>query len=292
MSDGVIVRVRRHGNLDGPRLIMSHGNGFAVDAYFPFWRRLLKDFDVFVYDQRNHGWNPRHEKSSHTQGQMADDMEAILRATEARFGRRKTAGAFHSLSAVVSLLHSMRYGFQWDELILFDPPLAPPPGHPLHEIARNFEFALSDWARQRSERFTSVDELAGYFKGTRRMSLWVPGVAELMARSITRPAQDGGVELVCPGHFEAEIYLQNSDSPAWLAIPHFANKLFIVSSDYDAPNPDPPGLVSRALNQEFGVPVVPVRNSGHLLQVEQPEAVEKIVRDHLRARDFDVAANR
>lgn len=290
MSDGATLRVRRHGNPGGPRLIMSHGNGFAIDAYFPFWRLLLNYFDVFVYDQRNHGWNARSEKRGHTQRQMADDMEIILRAIEARFGVRQTAGAFHSLSTTVSLLHSMKYGFQWDTLILFDPPLAPPPGHPLHETARNFEFALSNWARQRSEKFTSANELAAYFKGARRMSLWVPGAAELMARSITRPAQDGGVELVCPGIFEADIYLQNSDSPAWLAIPAIAKDLFIVCSDYDAPNPDPPGLVSRALNQEFGVAVVPVRQSGHLLQIEQPDAVEKIVRNYLRTRSSDIGA--
>ena len=289
MTDGAIVRVRRHGNSDGPRLILSHGNGFAIDAYFPFWRLFTSDFEVFVYDQRNHGWNPRHEKSGHTQLQMADDLEVILRAIESRFGRRKTVGALHSLSTIVSLIHSMEYGFQWDELVLFDPPLAPPRGHPLHEKARNFEFALSDWARQRREKFASTDELAGYFKGTRRTGLWVPGAAELMARSITRRVQDGEVELCCPGDFEADIYLQNSDSPAWLGIPAIASNLFIVSSDYDALNADPPGLVSRALQKEFGVAVVSVPNSGHLLQIEQPEAVGKVVRDRLRARGFDIA---
>jgi hypothetical protein len=58
MSDGAIVRVRRHGNPDGPRLILSHGNGFAIDGYFAFWRHLLADFELFVFDQRNHRWNP------------------------------------------------------------------------------------------------------------------------------------------------------------------------------------------------------------------------------------------
>ena len=180
----------------------------------------------------------------------------------------------------------MKYGFPWDTLILFDPPLAPPSGHPLHEASRNFEFALSKWARQRRAKFASTDELAAYFKGTRRMSLWVPGAAELMARSITRPAQDGGVELVCPGELEGDIYLQNSVAPVWPVIPEIAKDLLIVCSDYDVSNPDPPGLVSRALHEEFGVAIVPVRGSGHLLQIEQPDAVAEIVRAHLRARGF------
>ena len=37
MEDGAEIIVRRHGNPDGKRIILSHGNGFASDAYFPFW---------------------------------------------------------------------------------------------------------------------------------------------------------------------------------------------------------------------------------------------------------------
>jgi pimeloyl-ACP methyl ester carboxylesterase len=289
MSDGATVRVRRHGNSAGPRLILSHGNGFAIDAYFPFWRRFLHDCEVFVFDQRNHGWNPRHNAEGHTQRQMAVDMETILRAVERRFGRRKVGGIFHSLSTTVSLLHAMKYGFQWDALILVDPPLAPPPGHPLHAVARSFELALSQWARQRRRSFMSVQELASYFEGTRRMRRWVPGAAELMARSITRPAADGTIELVCTPEFEADVYIQNSNSPAWSALPALASELFILSSDYDASDADPPGLVSKALRPNFGIEVVPVRESGHLLQIERPVEAHRIVRQHLRARGFDVA---
>jgi pimeloyl-ACP methyl ester carboxylesterase len=289
MPDGALVRVRRHGNIAGPRLLLSHGNGFAIDAYLPFWRHFLAEFDVFVFDQRNHGWNPHHDANGHTQRQMADDMETILRTIRERFGSRRTGGIFHSLSTTVSLLHSMRHGFQWDALILVDPPLAPPPGHPLHSAARAFESALSAWAKQRQELFGDVAELTSYFKGTRRMSMWVPGAAELMARSITRPANGGGVRLVCPPDYEADIYIQNSNSPAWWGVPAIAKDLFIVSSDYDAPNADPPGLVSKALSSEFGVAVVPIRRSGHLLQIEQPEAAARIVREHLRLRGFVTA---
>jgi pimeloyl-ACP methyl ester carboxylesterase len=289
MSDGALVRARRHGNRAGPRLILSHGNGFAIDAYFPFWQHLLAHFELFVFDQRNHGWNPRHDASGHTQRQMADDMETILHAIRQRFGSRCTGGIFHSLSATVSLLHSMRYGFQWDALVLVDPPLAPPPEHPLHTAARNFENALSAWARQRQERFGDVAELTSYFKGARRMSLWVPGAAELMAQSITRPAVGGGVRLVCPPDYEADIYIQNSNAPAWSAVPAVAKQLFVVSSDYEAPNADPPGLVSKALNTDFGVAVTPIRRSGHLVQIEQPEAAVRIVREHLHARGFVAA---
>ena len=40
MDDGAPIRVVRHGNPSGPRVVLGHGNGFASDSYFPFWRRM------------------------------------------------------------------------------------------------------------------------------------------------------------------------------------------------------------------------------------------------------------
>ena len=36
LEDGASIRVRRHGNRDGVRVTVTHGNGFASDAYLPF----------------------------------------------------------------------------------------------------------------------------------------------------------------------------------------------------------------------------------------------------------------
>jgi pimeloyl-ACP methyl ester carboxylesterase len=291
MSDGATIHVRQHGHPGGPRVILSHGNGFAIDAYFPFWSHFLHDCEVIVFDQRNHGWNPRHAAGGHTEGQMARDMETIVQAVAREFGERRTAGAFHSLSTTVSLLHAMRHAFPWHTLILFDPPLAPPPGHHLHSVARNFELGLSNWARRRPRVFQSAEQLALYFKNTRRSQRWVPGAAELMARATTKPAAAGGVELVCPPELEADIYLENSRSPAWTVLPALADRLVIISSDYEAPDADAPGLVIKALRSELGIEVLPVASTGHLLQIEKPEEVQRIVRERLRARGFEIASD-
>jgi pimeloyl-ACP methyl ester carboxylesterase len=288
MEDGARIRVRVHGNPQGPRLLLSHGNGFAIDAYFPFWRLFLSDCEVVVYDQRNHGENPFHCAAAHTQARMAGDLEAVRRATEAAFGARKTAGAFHSLSTTVSLLHAARYGLPWDTLVLFDPPITPPPEHPLHEPATKFEHALSDRARKRPRRFASRDELAAAFKRTRAMRRCVADAAELMARAITRQTADGAYELVCPPELEASIHIQNAQAPVWQILPQVAARVFVISSDPACDDADPPGKVCAILPREFGIGVVPILGAGHLLQIEQPAAVEAVLRHHLRTRCFPI----
>ena len=52
LDDGSVTVVRRHGNPTGPRLVMSHGTGLAIDLYVPFWSAFLDDFDLFVHDLR------------------------------------------------------------------------------------------------------------------------------------------------------------------------------------------------------------------------------------------------
>ena len=100
MDDGATVRVRRHGNLAGPRLLLSHGNGFAIDAYRPFWSLLMSRWEVVLFDMRNHGQNPLHGASGHTYPQFAADFERLATAIPEAFGRKPTVGVFHSLSAI------------------------------------------------------------------------------------------------------------------------------------------------------------------------------------------------
>jgi hypothetical protein len=66
MKDGALIRLRRYGRTGRTRLVLSHGNGLAINAYAPFWLPLAQDYDVVVFDMRNHGENPLHKLDGHT----------------------------------------------------------------------------------------------------------------------------------------------------------------------------------------------------------------------------------
>ena len=92
LEDGAIIRMRRHGNAARARLVLAHGNGFATDAYLPFWQLLAPRYDLLVLDFRNHGQNDPVEPANHNYAQFARDLERIVRAVDARLGRKATAG--------------------------------------------------------------------------------------------------------------------------------------------------------------------------------------------------------
>ena len=287
MEDGAVIRVRRHGNAAGPRLILAHGNGFAIDAYFPFWRCLTDRFDIVLYDQRNHGHNPRHDVAHHDVPYFVNDMEAVFQGVQDAFGRKPTGGVFHSISAVTAIWHALDVGWRWDALVLFDPPLVPSPGHALHETAKNFELMLSKWSKDRPERFTSPEELAEQFKHSKSLSRWVPGAHDLMARSILREDPEAGDWfLCCPPAGESQVYLTNSTLDLCPRLGELKGPVKFITSDPTDPNARAPGLVNRALNEEFGHPYQVVPETTHMVQVEKPADCAAIVTAFLDESGF------
>lgn len=284
MEDGAVIRLRRHGNAFGPRLVLAHGNGFAIDAYYPFWRLLAGDFDVVLYDQRNHGWNPRHaDIAHHDVPWFVRDMEAVFHGVNRAFGEKPAAGLFHSISAVTAVWHALQYGRRWDALVLFDPPLVPSPGHPLHETARDFELMLSRWSKDRPARFASPDELAAQFRASKSLSRWVPGAHALMARSILREDQAAGDwTLCCPPEGESQVYATNARLDLCPRLGEIETPRKFIASDPEDAHARAPGLVNPALCAEFGHPYEAVSGTTHMLQIEKPAECAAIARAFLR----------
>lgn len=283
MADGAVIRLRRHGNPEGPRLVLAHGNGFATDAYVPFWSRLAPDFEILVHDLRNHGQNPRAGSLGHSLRQFSIDHASIGEAVRDRLGDKPTAGIYHSVSSLAALLQTVDRGLVWDALVLVDPPLIPAPGHPLHEGCFKFELVLANWAMKRPDRFDDPGELAGLFRENRLMQLWVDGAHDLLARSVLR-REEGEWRLACPRELEATIYTQNAFSGLWNRLPELAaytDKLLFLGADGDLEGAPPNTRVGKTLGADFGFRVDIIEGTTHMLQIERPEACEASVRRFL-----------
>ena len=271
MDDGAVVRVRQHsrGTL---RLLLSHGNGFAIDAYFPFWGPLLEQFEIVVFDIRNHGQNPLHRLESHDQAHLVQDFETLYREIPDAFGTRPTIGVFHSLAAISALLQNLQYGQRWDALLVVDPPLTPPPDHPLYDRSYDFDFKLRDWALGRQDRFSSPDELATTYKANPRMNWWCKGSHELLATSTLRQA-GAHWELACPGAYESRIYAGNANLDIWHRLPSLSGPICNLGADPALQGAWPPAFLNQAVHAELGLPYRCVAKTTHLMQFERPAAV-------------------
>ena len=271
--DGATIRLRRHGNPAGPRLVLSHGNGFAIDGYWPFWRMLCDGFDVVVFDFRNHGQNPTHEIGGHHYANFARDMDAIWHALGEKWGKKKSAGLFHSMSALTSIVQNADIARRWDALVLFDPPLFPPAGHPLYDVAMRLEQRLARWASGRQERFKDPSELAAQFRANRTMQRWVQGSHELLARAILRHEPTAGDWMLSlPPAYEAQVYLSNITFGAWARLAKLPRSTKLICSDPSLPDAGPPAHTGRDAATFFGVSYEAIPDTSHMLQIERPGA--------------------
>ncbi len=282
MDDGAPIQVVRHGNPSGPRVVFSHGNGFASDSYFPFWQHMLERFDLALFDFRNCGRNAFHAAEPHNYHRFARDNVAVHHAIEDAWGTKTTIGVFHSMSAIAALLAVIEGVWHWDALVLFDPPVLPSPGHPLRASLLAAGEILREAARNRQSRFSDPAELAEVFRTLHRFRRIRRGVAELIARSTLRfvPA-DGAWELCCPGSLEADLYTEVATLPIWQETGPPARPMLIVGSD-----PELDGALKTARRcAEFcelhGVEYAFVPGTTHLLPVEEPERCFTLFTDFL-----------
>jgi pimeloyl-ACP methyl ester carboxylesterase len=270
LGDHALIRVRQHGNTAGPRLMLSHGNGLAIDGYFPFWGLLRERYEVVVFDFRNHGHNPLHRENAHRWSRFVMDLEEVLQAVNARLGHKQAAGVFHSLSGVTAALHAFQFGPRFDALVLFDPPIFPPEGHMLRGDQSQDKDSLATRARRRTECYADPSILAGQFRA--RFTRWRPEAYELMARATLRHDPRAGCwRLACPRELEANIFSTNADATLWERLGQLPVPTKLICGDPDLPEVMPPALIGRALAKQHGLPYEAIPGTTHFLQIEEPE---------------------
>ena len=275
MDDGAVVVLRRHGNPAGPRLVLSHGNGLAIDLYYPFWSLLAADFDLVVHDLRNHGWNKVGALENHRFDAFSRDHDRIFAAVGRLYGEKPAAAVFHSISALAGL-HLPSRGSRYSAMVLFTPPLC-------NTGSRYREFELiavrtGDMLMRRAPWFRTREELAELHTNLHYFQRAVPGVFDLVARTTLRESATGeGYELRCPREYEAQIWYEASQPAVSVDFGSLRCPAKIIASD-PAMDPNRPKFdFSKAAGVEHEV----MPGTTHFLQLEKPRECAAAMLDFL-----------
>lgn len=274
LDDQTVVPVRRHGNPSRPRLILSHANGLAIDLYYPFWSLLERDFDLLVYDLRNHGWNPVGARYQHNIPVMIRDHDRILESVSRQYGEKPTIGVFHSVSALITLFSREQ---RLAGRVLFDPPVCKPGRNQMELDA--VAMRVAEKTRNRTERFERTEDLAEVLRYMPAFARVVPGARELMARTTLRKRADGpGFELRCPPEFEAQIMDYVRSFSPLADFDKLQGPIKVIGADPTVPYSYLPAF---DLGDLTTVDYDFVPDSTHLLQLEYPQECVAAIRPFL-----------
>ena len=278
VDEDTVIIVRRHGNPDGTRLVLCHGNGLAADLYYPFWSLLVDEFDVVVYDLRSHGWNPVGPLSGHTVPSFVADHERVLDAIDDHYGPKRQVGLFHSISSFAPLLSPTR-GTRFSGLVLFDPPLRKP-GTTSNEFDKAAERGALI-ASRRTWRFDTKEDFATRMSILPTLTNAVPGTTSLMADTTLRESTDGAsYELRCPREHEAQIIAYVRLFAVLIDFGALKCPTKVIGADPTLPFSFLPTL---DLSEMAVVDYDFLPDSSHFLQLEQPEGCVGILRHFLES---------
>ncbi len=269
LSNGATAQVRRHGNPDGPRVVLSHGCGLAADTYLPYWSLFKDRVDLLLFDFRSHGWNPKSDLASLNFPTFVDDYDAILRSIGHRFGERPAVGVFHSASALTALLFEQERG-GFAGLVLFDPPIQPPGKNPDDLVYISEHMSRS--VPLRRDRFDSHDDYIEHMDSDPTFRRLPPGLPALMAETLLRPDGDG-YALRCPKEHEARMYEFFYGWSMQIDTRQVECPIKVVGSDPTKSFTFMPSMDFDELgrmNYEF------LPDASHLLQLEEPERCAEI----------------
>ena len=279
LDDHTVTALRQHGNPSGPRLVVSHGNGLAVDLYYPFWSLFADDCELIVYDIRNHGWNSVGRHNDHNIPTLIHDHDLILEAIDRVYGNKMTVGVFHSLSSIIPLLSITG---SYSALVLFDPPLCKPGASQveLHDAAEKAAMRT----RRRGHRFKTREEFADFLEYVPTFARVVPGVRELTARTTLRRTPDGeAYELRCPREYEAQLMDYARSFFPIIDLDLLSCPTKIVGADPTLPFSYLPTFdFSNVMKVDYDF----IPEATHLLQLERPEECAAAVRGVLDRGDL------
>ena len=274
MGDDTEIVLRRHGNPDGPRLVLTHGNGLAIDLYYPFWSLLVDDYDVILYDLRDHGWNEVSPLEKHNMPTFVDDHDRTMEAIDQYFGDKPKIGVFHSISALISLLSPTR-GSDFAGRFLFDPPLCKP-GRSYQQM-EEAATRTATLTRRRAEQFPTMEDFSFLLQFVPLFSRVVPGVLDLMASTTLRKSEGRqGYELRCPKEYEARIVEYAGVFSVMVDFDTLVSPTKVMGADPTLPFSYLPTLdLSDILTVDYDF----LPEATHFLQLEEPEECAAALRE-------------
>lgn len=261
-----------------PFLHLAHANGFPPETYRSALQALLPDYHVISFPARPL-WGDTPAAWLKDWSQMCKDMVAGLDS----MGIKKTVGIGHSLGGVLTLYAAIERPDLFSKVALIDPTMLPPRTlwkvKLLKSLGLEFRSELVQGALRRRRQWESTEAAYQYFKNKPLFKKWPSEIVKAYAESMTGPGLEGGVELIYPPEWEAQIY-RTIPTNVWKFVPKLEQPTLLIRGEGSNTFTVDSEKAFRKVNPRVSVKVV--REAGHLVPQEKPEEIGGLVSNFLQ----------
>ncbi|MBU2891380.1 alpha/beta fold hydrolase [Celeribacter halophilus] len=286
MDDGAKIAFRRWSGPKHKRIVISHGNGLAVDGFAEFGAALAAEFEIVAFDMRNHGMSPQSPHPDDPWPRYIADVPLIYNAISETFGEKETHGAFHSMASACTLIAQSLTPSPWSTLTLFEPPIRPAVQSKAMEDFDQIQASLSARAAKRRRTFPSPAKLAASFERAPSFG-GIPksSIERLAAGSVFERGTNSEEpwELVLMPEAEALNFIKANDLHLyWDGLSNVKTPVQIITGD--RVSHDMPYLIDIAdiMAMQFGFPIASVAGTNHFMQLQEPELCAQHIFDFVK----------
>lgn len=266
---------------EGASLHFAHANGYPPGAY----RLLLNELAVFYHVTAMYQrplWQNSKPQDIQNWRPLASDLDQFL----AQENLPVVIGVGHSFGATTTLRLAIQKPERFSALVLLDPVIFPRwmsvawwaamklgLGMKIHPLAAK--------TLRRTRHFASAETMFEHYRQKPVFKRMPDESLRAYVESVSRPASGAGVELAYSPEWEAHIYLTAclADLEIWRGLKHLKLPLLIIRGQ------ETDTFLEKTANQiEKIVPqvdIISVPGAGHLLPLENPQAVARIMIDYL-----------
>jgi pimeloyl-ACP methyl ester carboxylesterase len=263
---------------DKPLVHLAHANGFPPQTYQKALQSLLPQYHVISFPARPLWGDTPPEWLKHW-SQLSDDLLEGLRS----FKNQKIIGIGHSLGGVLTLYATVKQPDLFSRIILIDPTMLAPKLLWQIKLMKFFGLEARSYlikgALRRKGTWENREEAYQHFRSRSLFKNWPDEVVEAYIGSMTVSSPTGGVYLIYPPEWEAQIY-RTIPTDIWKFAALLQQPTLVIRGETSNTFTSHSEKAFRKVNPKATFEVV--QAAGHLVPQERPIEIGELLTDFLR----------
>lgn len=259
-----------HYPCDGPDLVLLHATGFLPWLWHPIAARLAERYNVIAPYFCDHRYSEP-EDGGTSWATLADDLFRLC----STLGIKNPFVAGHSMGGTVITLCAGMHTITPRAIVLIEPIYLPRETYRVKITVEQHPLASKSINRRSS--WSSYPDAASYLKGRGLFKNWDSEILELYIKHGMEDNGSGGLCLSCSPRREASLFMGGNAKDPWPLLPEIKCPVLVVEGG-ESEN-------RRYIDLKYATSLFPdghyteVAGAGHLVPMEQPDAVFTLLDD-------------